>query len=213
MTDSTTLDLAPPAAGLSDRQARIFDAAMSLFEAQGYEAVSVEAICAASGVARATFFRLFGGKAGLIEEANRRTALRVRQRIAAEGARGPAALRLMGETIGAAWLEAGAPVYQMFEAFVASAPAFAGVVQPEIDAAYQGSRALARLAIDYVIQGQADGALRPELDPEAMGLGYMSLLVTACSVWVGHDARRPDAFPARLEQMVSVMVRGMGAPF
>ena len=201
----------PPANRRSDRQAQIFDAAMALFEARGYEGVGVEEICAAAGVARATFFRLFGGKAGLIEEANRRTAWRVRTRIEADGVRGRLALRLMGETIGAAWLEAGAPVYAMFEAFAGKAHAIAGMGEPGIDASYQGSRALAGLAITYVAQGQADGDFRSELDPEAMGLGFMNLIITACSVWVDRDARSPAAFPGRLDQAVSVVLRGLAA--
>lgn len=194
-----------------DRQARLFDTAMSLFEVRGYEAVGVEDICRQAGVGRATFFRLFGGKAGLIEEANRRTAGLVEARIAARGASGAAALRLMGATIAEAWLAAGAPVYAMFEGFVGRAHVIAGVGEPEIDAASHGSRALRRLATGFVAQGQAEGEFDPGLDPEAMGLGFMSLILAACSVWMDRDDRDPAAFPRRVEQAVSVMLQGMAS--
>lgn len=193
-----------------DRQALLFDAAMRLFEARGYDAVSVEEICAESGVARATFFRLFGGKAGLIEEANRRTAALVRARVAARKVRGRAALQLMGETIAAAWLAAGAPVYAMFEGFAGRTHVYPGVGEPEIDASREGSRALALLAAGYMAEGQADGEVRPELDSVAMGLGFMGLIIIACSVWVDRDARDPAAFSERVAQAVSVMLKGVG---
>lgn len=200
---------APSPTRRGDRQAALFDVAMELFEARGFDAVSVEEICARAGVGRATFFRLFGGKAGLIEEANRRTVQAVRDQVAARSARGSAALALMGATIGEAWLAAGSPVYAMFEGFVGRAHAINGLGEPLIDAAQEGSRALAQLAIDYVAQGQADGELRADLDPEAMGLGFMSLIITACSVWIDRDARSPAAWSARVEQAVAVMLRGM----
>lgn len=195
----------------ADRPARLFDTAMRLFEDKGYDAVSVEEICLAADVGRATFFRLFGGKAGLIEEANRRTAALVRARVAYRGVRGRAALRLMGETIAAAWLAAGAPVYAMFEGFVGRPHVYAGVGEPEIDASREGSRALALLAAGYVAEGQADGEVRRDLDAVAMGLGFMGLIITACSVWVERDARDPAAFAERVTQAVSVMLSGIAA--
>src|SRR5688572_10370578 len=52
----------------------IFSAAMELFRTRGYEAVTIEAICAAADVARATFFLHFPSKASLFLEWNRQVA-------------------------------------------------------------------------------------------------------------------------------------------
>ncbi len=52
----------------------IFDAAMTLFERQGFDAVTVEAICDAADVARATFFLHFPTKAALLYELSDRVA-------------------------------------------------------------------------------------------------------------------------------------------
>ena len=183
---------------------------MSLFETRGFDAVSVEEICRAAGIGRATFFRLFGGKAGLIEEANRRTAELVSFRVGRASARGPQALGLMGATIAEAWLGAGAPVHAMFESFVDRAHAMSGYGEPAVDATRTGSRALAHLAVGYVAEGQADGDFREDLDPEAMGIGFMSLIIIACSAWLGRDPRSGPAFERRIEEAVGVMVRGMG---
>ncbi|HKJ23464.1 MAG TPA: TetR/AcrR family transcriptional regulator [Myxococcota bacterium] len=52
----------------------IYDAAMALFERQGFDAVTVEAICEAADVARATFFLHFPTKAALLYELSDRVA-------------------------------------------------------------------------------------------------------------------------------------------
>jgi len=52
----------------------IYDAAMALFERQGFDAVTVEAICEAADVARGTFFLHFPTKAALLYELSDRVA-------------------------------------------------------------------------------------------------------------------------------------------
>jgi len=52
----------------------IYDAAMALFERQGFDTVTVEAICEAADVARATFFLHFPTKAALLYELSDRVA-------------------------------------------------------------------------------------------------------------------------------------------
>ena len=60
-------------------QAGIFDAAIRLFDLHGYDDTSVEEICAEAGVGRATFFRYYETKSGLIREIDRRVAAQVRR--------------------------------------------------------------------------------------------------------------------------------------
>jgi AcrR family transcriptional regulator len=57
----------------------LFEAAMRLFTELPYHEVTVEKICEAAMTSRVTFFRLFGGKAGLLTEYNNRLAVRVRE--------------------------------------------------------------------------------------------------------------------------------------
>jgi len=52
----------------------IYDAAMALFEREGFDAVTVEAICEAADVARGTFFHHFPTKAALLYELSDRVA-------------------------------------------------------------------------------------------------------------------------------------------
>lgn len=88
--------------------ARLFDAAMELLAERGYDDISIEEICAAAGVGRATFFRVYQSKADLLLEFNRRLAGRVRERLqtrqdAGEELDVDQALRLVGEEIAETW--------------------------------------------------------------------------------------------------------------
>lgn len=64
------------------RQA-IFDAAMGLFAAKGFAAVSVEEIAAAAGVSRATYFNHFGTKEGVLRHFGQRLTVRLGEAMAA----------------------------------------------------------------------------------------------------------------------------------
>jgi AcrR family transcriptional regulator len=64
---------------------RLYDAANVLLTAQSFEELTVEQICERAGVGKATFFRIFESKAGLLREFNRRLAQDAAERIARSG--------------------------------------------------------------------------------------------------------------------------------
>ncbi|MFV0257456.1 MAG: TetR/AcrR family transcriptional regulator [Acidimicrobiales bacterium] len=55
-----------------DNARRLYDAADDLLRDVPFDEVSVDDICERAGVGRATFFRIYGTKAGLLREFNRR---------------------------------------------------------------------------------------------------------------------------------------------
>ncbi|HEY3141980.1 MAG TPA: helix-turn-helix domain-containing protein, partial [Acidimicrobiales bacterium] len=76
----------PPESSLRARKKRrtrdrIYEAALELFATRAYGEVTVEAICEQAEVGRATFFRFFGSKAGLLGEFGRRMAEQIVQRL------------------------------------------------------------------------------------------------------------------------------------
>jgi AcrR family transcriptional regulator len=104
------LDTAEPIDGRTRRRlenaARIFDAAMELLAERAYDDISVEEICAAAHVGRATFFRAYQTKAELLLEFNRRLADRVQERLDGHEPRTiEAALRMVGEEIAETWTQ------------------------------------------------------------------------------------------------------------
>lgn len=106
--------MANPSAAISKREQKrieirstVFDTAIELFDQLGYEGTSVEDICATAEIGRATFFRHFETKAGLIREHNRRLAETARSRIEPSTKSTKAALTVVADTIHDAWIDAG----------------------------------------------------------------------------------------------------------
>ena len=90
----------------ADSRERLYDAALGLLEYNRFGDLSITEICEEAGVGRATFFRIYGSKAGLLLEFNRRLALRAKTRLDREN---PPTTRtrlsVIGEEIANAWSE------------------------------------------------------------------------------------------------------------
>lgn len=70
---------------MPDAKARLRGAAFELFERDGYEATTVDAIAARAGVGRSTFFRHYGSKEEVIFPDHSDVLLRVRARLGTSG--------------------------------------------------------------------------------------------------------------------------------
>jgi AcrR family transcriptional regulator len=151
-------------------RARILAAAQRLFETQGVETVSMDAIAAAAGVGKGTVFRRFGDRAGLVhallDEKERafQDAL-----IRGEPPLGPGAppadrlvafgygvldrleehgdMLLAAET-GGRWVRFNAPVYASYRAHVAM---LVRQADPRLDAEYVSESLLAPLGADLFL--------------------------------------------------------------
>jgi AcrR family transcriptional regulator len=84
-------------------QASLYECAVELIAAKGYENVSVDEICQRAEVGRATFFRYFGTKAGLMIEFERRIAADIADRISAPDMSLEDKLDAVGRGIAGAW--------------------------------------------------------------------------------------------------------------
>ncbi|KAB2582145.1 hypothetical protein BS297_27430 [Rhodococcus erythropolis] len=82
----------------------LYEAAMQLFAERPYAEVTVAEICERGMAGRATFFRLYESKAGLLSEYNRRLAAQVREALsAAKPSKAEDALRVVAEVVVAGW--------------------------------------------------------------------------------------------------------------
>lgn len=103
--------------------AQLYDAATDLLASRSFDELSVEDICAHAGIGRATFFRIFQTKAGLLREFNRRLTHDAAARIArAETADVGSTLDHIRAAIYDAWRTAGPGHLRMAEEFVRGAP-------------------------------------------------------------------------------------------
>src|SRR5262245_14809713 len=82
----------------------LFRAAMKLFEAHGFDAVTVDQICRAADVARGTFFLHFPTKSALLLEWNRQLAEELREKLAQRRGSAAAEYRMLVDHVGQRWL-------------------------------------------------------------------------------------------------------------
>ena len=183
-----------------DTQAAIFDAAVELIEQQGYDNTSVEEICAVAGVGRATFFRHFETKAGLLREYNRRLARDAAARVAALGAvAADAQLQAIADAIHDAWASAGPGVRRLGGDAAALADLTGERTHPE----------LLRLVLDVVRGGVADGTLRTELPPPLAASFVVTHLAGAAWWWFGHP---DDDLASLLDRSLKQCLNGLARP-
>lgn len=160
-------------------RARIYDAAVELLAEQAYADTSVEEICARAGVGRATFFRTFGAKAGLLTEFNRRLAVAITDEIDADPDRGAVArLRTVQRAVCATWASSGEGLREMAREWIRTSATLEFTNEsphPELLA----------LVTDIVADGQAQGELRPGRDPELIAWLVVGVLSAVFAGWLG----------------------------
>ena len=174
----------------------IYNAALGLLAEQPYDKVSVDDICARAQVGRATFFRCYGTKAGLLAEFNRRlaelarTAIADRDAIADRTATGSCAppsaadhLRLVQGTLAAYWAAAGPGPRKMALAFITEGSI--GMLADGDDAVHPD---LLRLVTEIVRRGQSAGEFGTRLAPDFIAWLIVTALAAATGTWlVGHE--------------------------
>lgn len=164
-----------------ENHARIFDAAMTLLSKHKYEDVSIEDICSAANVGRATFFRVYKTKSDLFVEFNRRLAERVQQRLDEKDWRTvEQALRLVGNEITETWVQAvpGAAALAMdFSETARTREPHAGELE------------LLNIIVAIVDRGLKDGELKSTLPSSLVGSLALVQIATPVSYWFRNPKR------------------------
>lgn len=147
-------------------------------------------ICARGQVGRATFFRCYGTKAGLLAEFNRRLAELARIAIADRDDAGSCAppsaadhLRLVQGTLAAYWAAAGPAPRKMALAFITEGSI--GMLADGDDAVHPD---LLRLVTEIVRRGQSAGEFGTGLAPDFLAWLIVTALAAATGTWLaGHE--------------------------
>ena len=173
-----------PAAPLVTRRARkkertrqeIFAAAMELFAKRGFDAVTLEQICAAADVARATFFLHFPSKAALLWEWNRQVADEFRAGLAEPRKSAVVEIRALVEHISERLMSQADVMTSLLREFFAT---------PHAVAQAREGRELHGLVEELVRRGQKRGELRRGVDPRLCVAVVMSTAAAILSgaVW------------------------------
>jgi TetR/AcrR family transcriptional regulator, cholesterol catabolism regulator len=180
-------------------RAQIYAAAMELFLARGYDAVTIDEICAAADVARGTFFLHFPTKDSLLGEYGRQAAAELAALLDAEEGSAVAALE-KGLRFLAERATRHAPVVRLVVREAASRPTAI------VDTTASG-RDLSELFAGVIRRGQRAGELRRSVQPLVAG----AVLASAYLVIAGEWARREDAPDLALltRQAFDVVLRGI----
>ncbi|WP_439815535.1 TetR/AcrR family transcriptional regulator [Zavarzinia sp. CC-PAN008] len=193
------------------KQIAIYDAAMTLFASRPYAEVTLEQICEQAGVSRATFFRLFGTKAGLIEEFNRRSAQRIQEKVREAKVTGVKALAITANVIAEHWTDNADVMKEMSREYMHHLEQLYDMGGPKIEATRSGGQVLAELAIRYILEGQAKGEIGRHLDPIFVGIGFMNSLGTTFQFWMAQGNGDLTDLRSKVEQITGIFVAGMMA--
>jgi AcrR family transcriptional regulator len=180
------------AEGLRARRSRqlreaIYDAALELFAERSYDEVTVEEICERAEVGRATFFRSYGSKAGLLVELNARLGRTIAERLRAmPGESAVAQLWAVQDEVTRAWVDAAPALRTMVLEYLSTTTA-ANLAEPA-DAA--GTGALAAVA-EVVRRGQRAGELSDLHDPDLVAGIIFTSLAAVTVAWIGNGGNTP----------------------
>lgn len=177
---------------------RLYDAANVLLAAQSFEELTVEQICDRAGVGKATFFRIFDSKAGLLREFNRRLAQDAAERIAKSGCTDVrTTLGHVRAAIVDAWRHAGPGHVGMAREFIRSMPS------TELHAAHPELRHLVAEVIDTAV---ASGEL-PDRVPADLAASLVLLQMVAPMTYMisGQEADIDELSRLLLDQWLAGM--------
>jgi AcrR family transcriptional regulator len=161
----------------------IYDAALELFAERSYDEVTVEEICDRAGVGRATFFRSYGSKAGLLVELNARLGRTIADRLQAMPDESAVAqLWAVQDEVTRAWVDAAPALRTMVLEYLSTTTA-AKLTEPAADPA--GTGALAAVA-EVVRKGQATGELSDLHDPDLVAGIILTSLAAVTVAWIGN---------------------------
>jgi len=182
---------------------RIYDAALDLFAERAYDDVTVEAICARAEVGRATFFRFYGSKAGLLGEFTQRLADRIARRLDDRpDATATEQLWAVQDEITTAWGLSEPSTREMAREYIRNATA-AELSDP-------APAELVALVADVVRDGQASGEFTGDYEPDFVAWIILAALSSITAGWLrtGDD----DALVRGTHDTVAFLLHGLTGP-
>jgi AcrR family transcriptional regulator len=176
-------------------RSEIFRAALDLFAARGFEAVTVEQICASADVARGTFFLHFPSKAALLVEWNRELAAELAERLRDPRDSALAQYRTLVEELGEQWRRRPDATRALLHALLA----------PSAEA--DPARDLRALVEQVVQRGQQRGEFRRNVSAR---LAAAAFLATCAAAFAAAPADRPPA--AQRNELLHALLHGLSEP-
>jgi AcrR family transcriptional regulator len=179
----------------------VYTAALALFAKRGFESATVEQICDAAGIARATFFTHFPSKSALLFEFHRGIARELAAQLSGPRRSAPEEFRRMVDLFAARWLPHAEVMSAMLREFLAT-PALVRAADAE-------AADLRALIEDVVRHGQARGEFSRAVSPR---LASTIFLATSAAILSGHVFAEGEFTAEEVrEQFLAALLHGLGA--
>ncbi len=178
----------------------IYQAALSLFEMRGYAEVTVDEICTEAGISKATFFRYYESKFGLVDEFNQRMAAKIDASIDIEKMSAIDCIRQATETVYQEWVNSAHQIRLLAREFVRAG---AHITEHLGDPMAHG---LIATLIKVVTKGQERGELDPQFDPTLVAPMIVQAWTISFVAWV--DRNDQEGFRASIHNLVEMQILG-----
>jgi AcrR family transcriptional regulator len=186
-------------AAKADRRERLYEAALSLFRSQGYEATTVAQITRRAGLAKGTFFNYFATKDAILRYLGTREIGRLGGAVmTTDGA--SSSLGKLKRLLSALALSLETDrdlVCLMFRR---------GISVPELLAGDAGGFSLQSMSALLIRQAQRAGEVNPELDVDMLAAALDALYLQQVVRWC--EADTPYSLAGRLSGIVDLLLLG-----
>jgi len=179
----------------------IYQAALSLFDTHGYAEVTVDDICEAAGVSKATFFRYFDSKFGLVDEFNQRIAAKIDAAIDIKTMSAAECIRGATETLYQEWLNSAPQIRVLAREFVRAGTHITENLGDPM------ARGLIATLVDVITEGQRRGEFDPQFDAVLVAPLIVSAWTFAFVAWV--DRSDHEAFHRSVHNLVELHIIGL----
>ncbi len=186
-----------------ERRERIYEAALNLFRAQGYESTTVDQITRQAGLAKGTFFNYFPTKDAVLRYLGTREIGRLGSSLGTNGnGRGTAIgkLKRLMAALAANLEQDRSLVSLIFRK---------GVTAPDLLAGDAGGFSLQPVASLLIRQAQYNGEVNRDLDPDGLAAALDALYLQQLVRWC--ESTRPYPLAERLTWIVDLLLLGIGS--
>ena len=214
MSPSPTSASSVPKPSLRERKkaktaSSIYDAALELFAERPFSEVSIDDICDRAEVGRASFFRIYGTKAGLLLEFNRRMTVEAQAQIdAMPDGSASGHLRKLAETIASAWASTTPGMAALATEMLADGMGGQMLTAGVSDTAPNVHADLLALAAEIIHQGVLAG----EFDIQGVATRVVAFVtITAMATSVADSLMRPErtSVETGVTQALNLVLRGI----
>ena len=180
----------------------IYKSAVELFNSRGYEDVTVDDICDHSGVSKATFFRYFRNKFGLVDEFNHRMATKIDAAVDIEHMSSKECIRIATDVIYDEWLHSAPQLRSLALEFVRTQTRISPKLYDPM------ARGLGRTLVRIIRKGQQRGEFSKRIQASLVApMIIYAWTISTVAYWF--DKTDKPKFDKSIHDLVELQIEGL----